>query len=192
VLTRSFHSPDLELRGGDGRTVVGIAAPFDSPAPINEHGRSFSEIIRRGAFARTIAERGASKVKLLALHDYGAMPLGRASLLREDAAGLYLEARVSKTTAGDEALALIADGALDAFSIGFTVTGAGERWDARSNTRELTDVKLHEISLTPFPAYAGALVAGLRSAAPAPYDPNYDPEYLMRRLALTSPRRTFR
>jgi HK97 family phage prohead protease len=192
LTTRSYSPIDLEVRA-DGRTVHGIAAPFDTPTTIHEgSGVAFTEVIRRGAFARTISERGPSRVKLMALHDYGAMPLGRATVLREDAAGLYIEARISKTNAGDEAIALIGDGALDGFSVGFTVPNGGDRWNQRTNTRELLDLKLVEVSLTPMAAYPTALVGGLRSNTPVPYDPNSDPEYLLRRLALTSPRRTFR
>jgi len=186
VLTRSYRPVDLELRG-DGRTVIGIAAPFNSPTEIREFGTSYTETIRRGAFARTIAERGASKVKLLAQHDMAKLPLGRADVLREDAGGLYIEARVSKTVAGDEALALVADGVLDAFSIGFTVTRDGERWNRDRTERDLVDVKLIEVSLTPFAAYSGALVSGIRADL---YDPEYDPEFILRQMALTPHRKT--
>ena len=50
-LTRAVEV-GLELRGGDGRTVTGIAAPFDSPTEITEDGRTFTETIQRGAFSR--------------------------------------------------------------------------------------------------------------------------------------------
>lgn len=181
LLTRSYSPPDIEVRS-DGRTVVGIVAPFDHPAVIHVRGGSFTEMIRRGAFARTIAERGANRVKLLALHNERAMPLGRAHTLREDTAGLYGELRISKTTAGDEALELLRDGALDAFSIGFTVPGDGERWSRDGSTRELIAVRLHEVSLVNFPAYETARVVAVRAA----YDPEHDPDLLARRLRLAA------
>jgi uncharacterized protein len=181
MLTRSFIPSDLEVRS-DGRTVHGIVAPFDQPADIWEPDLgSFTETIRRGAFTRTLAERGASRVKLLAMHDDRALPLGRATALREDARGLYGELRISKTAAGDEALELVRDGALDAFSIGFTVPRDGERWTP-DRTRELVEIRLHEISLVNFPAYAGALVAGVRHGRP--YDSEHDPDLIARRLKL--------
>ena len=110
VYLNRAHQADLEIRG-DGRTVVGIAVPFDAPTPIRDASGSYTELFRRGAFAKTISERG-DRVKFLAQHDRRAMPLGRATLLREDAAGLYAEFRVSQTRDGDDALALIRDGAL--------------------------------------------------------------------------------
>lgn len=178
---RSFTPSDIEIRS-DGRTVHGICAPFDSPAEINERGGSFTELIRHGAFTRTISERPPDRVKLLASHNSEIMPLGRATALREDTAGLYGEFRVSKTVAGDEALELLLDGALDAFSIGFSVPANGDRWNHRNGTRELTEVRLHEVSLVNFPAYSGALVAGVRSAF---LDPALDPFLLSDHLERT-------
>ena len=65
---------------------------FDAYTETNivERGQRYAETFRRGAFARSIAERG-TKIKLLKQHDREAMPLGVATLLREDAAGLYGE-----------------------------------------------------------------------------------------------------
>jgi len=104
---------DLEVRGGDGRTVVGLAVPFGTSTTITDATGTYSESFRPGAFARTIAERG-DRVKFLAMHNSQALPLGRAVELREDPAGLVAALRVTQTAAGDEVLALIRDGALDA------------------------------------------------------------------------------
>lgn len=158
MLTRATPV-DLEIRG-DGRTVVGVCVPYDDPTEIREAGRSFTEVFRRGAFERTIAERGAAKVKFLAQHDSRSLPLGRATVLREDATGLYGEFRVSKTQAGDEALELIRDGALDALSIGFTPVR--DRWNTGRTLVERVEAKLAEVSAVSFPAYAGAAIVGVR------------------------------
>lgn len=149
---------DLELRG-DGRTVVGIAMPFDTPAEIRENGHTYTELFRRGSFAKTINERGPRGVKTFAKHQRASLPIGRASVLREDHGGLYTELHVSRTVAGDEVLSLVEDGALDGLSIGFSpikdrrVSGGVER----------LEVALHEISIVDYPAYSGATIAGVRS-----------------------------
>lgn len=156
-LTRATLA-DLEVRG-DGRTVVGIAVPFDAPTAIRDASGSYDEVIRRGAFARTIRERG-NRVKFLAQHDHRVLPLGRAHLLREDPTGLYAELRVSQTTAGDEVLELVRDGALDALSIGFRPQR--DRWSADRSMVERLEVRLDEISAVAFPAYESALIAGVR------------------------------
>lgn len=152
------HQADLEVRG-DGRTVVGIAVPFDSPTHIRDASGTYTEIFRRGAFARTISDRG-DRVKFLVQHDRRSLPLGRASLLREDATGLYGEFRVSKTQQGDEALELIRDGALDAFSVGFRPIR--NNWNGDKTMVERTEARLDEVSAVAFPAYDGALIAGIR------------------------------
>jgi HK97 family phage prohead protease len=153
---------DLEIRA-DGRTVVGIAVPFDNPTEIAERGRRFTEVFRRGAFSRTISERGG-KVKFFAEHyAAGRLPVGRAHLLREDAAGLYSEFRVSQTRDGDETLELIRDGALDSLSIGFRPVPNGDRWNRARDLVERIEVKLTEVAAVAFPAYEGAAIVGVRS-----------------------------
>ena len=157
ALTRAFPG-DLEVRSG-GRTVVGLAVPWDTPTRVSDGGPSYLEAFARGAFARTIAERG-DRVKFLALHDTRRMPLGRVTLMREDAAGLYIEARVSATRDGDEALTLIQDGALDGLSIGFRPM----RQDKRQGVTVRTEAALREVSAVSMPAYDDARILAVRSA----------------------------
>lgn len=163
ILRRSWAPHlDLEIRG-DGRTVYGLAVPFDTPATIYERGQSYDEVFRMGSFARTIAERG-DRVKFLLNHDRQTLPLGKATMLREDPAGLIGEFRVSATDAGDQALELIRDGVLDALSVGFAPTPKGTRGiPGRDPIVERIDVKLMEVSAVAFPAYEGAVIGGVRS-----------------------------
>jgi HK97 family phage prohead protease len=157
-LSRAFAA-DIEVRAdGTGRTVHGIIVPFDRVARVSDGGPSYDEMFERGAFKKTIQERG-DRVKLLSQHLARTNPLGRATLLREDAAGLYGEFHVSKTNAGDEALELLRDGALDSFSVGF----APIKHVDRNRVKVRTEVGLREASLVTFPAYEGALVGGVRS-----------------------------
>jgi Escherichia/Staphylococcus phage prohead protease len=167
------HPADLEIRG-DGRTVTGIAAPFDAVAEVSDGGGRYSERFVRGAFSRTIAERGM--VKVLAQHNRESLPIGRSSLLREDSQGLYAELRVSKTSLGDEVLELVRDGALDSLSIGFQPVR--ERSSADGVVERL-EVRLREISIVPFPAYEAALIGGVRSD-----DPTLTRAAALRRLRL--------
>lgn len=160
---RRTHAVDLEIRG-DGRTIAGIAVPFGQEATIFERGRRYVETFVHGAFARTIRERG-DKVKLLVQHDRQSLPIGRATMLREDRNGLYGEFRVSETRQGDEVLALVRDGALDSLSVGFRPIAAGDRWNADRTRVERTEVALPEVSVVPFPAYDGARITGVRSDA---------------------------
>lgn len=161
-LTRAFAG-DLEVRStGDGRTLAGLAVPYDSPATLNE---GFSEVIHRGAFARTIAERGPNRVKLLVQHDSTSNPIGRATLLREDTRGLYAEFKVSKTPRGDEALELVRDGTLDSFSVGFIPVREEVTGERGAFVRHHYEAKLLEVSVVSWPAYDGAQITAVRSAS---------------------------
>lgn len=164
-VSRAFAA-DLEVRSaGDGRTIHGIVVPFDHVARVSDGGPSYDEAFQRGAFAKTIVERG-DRVKLLSQHASRTNPLGKALTLREDAAGLYGEFYVSRTAAGDEALELVRDGALDSFSVGF----APVKHEKRGRVTWRTEVALREASLVTFPAYDGALVGGVRALDLTPED----------------------
>ena len=157
-ITRAFAG-DLSIRADrEGRTVTGIVVPFDVEARVSDGGQPYRERFRRGAFARTIQHRG-DKVKLLMQHDH-AEPIGRATLLREDAAGLYGEFAVSAVPSGDQALELVRDGVIDSFSVGFSPVRAERDGDVTVRT----EVALREASLVTFPAYDDARVLALRAA----------------------------
>lgn len=160
-LTRAFVS-DIEVRSdGTGRTIHGIVVPFGRVARVSDGGAPYDEAFQMGAFKRTIDNGGTGRVKLLSHHSSRTNPLGRATMLREDGAGLYGEFQVSKTRAGDEALELVRDGALDSFSVGFRPVQHAKR----DGVTWRTEVAMREASLVTFPAYEGALIGGVRSLA---------------------------
>lgn len=161
-LFRSFV-PDLEIKtrakGGDGRTIVGIAVPYGLPQRIDER---LVEQFARGAFNAQI--RSAARVQFAREHQtLGGTLIGRATLLRDDTAGLYGEWRVSATAAGEETLELVRDGVLDELSIGFR---EGQNRRLRDGTIERVTAHLTEVAVVREGAYGrGAVVAGVRSAA---------------------------
>jgi len=152
---RSFQI-HLEHRAeGDGRTIYGMAVPYDVEQRINNN---LTEVFRKGAFADVV--RAPFRVKLLRGHDSKGMPIGRATLLKETDKGLYAEMRVSQTAAGDEALELIKDGALDQLSIGFAPLKNRKREDG---VVERIKAHLAEISLVTFGAFGDAAsIMGVR------------------------------
>ena len=160
LIERALVHADLEIRAeGDGRTVYGLAVPFDRESTVDDGWGPYTEVFRRGAFAKTVSE-ALGKVKLLGNHNRQKFPLGKATMLREDSAGLVGEFRISNTREGDEAIELVRDGVLDSFSVGFAPVK--ERKTGKSLVERL-EVKLREVSLVAFPAYEGASVAGIRS-----------------------------
>jgi HK97 family phage prohead protease len=167
LLTRTFES-DLEIRsaaqGGDGRTVVGIAVPWEKPMPIPAEG--IVEEWQSGAFDHQF--RAANRIRFGREHlgrsgRLGGILLGAAKLLRNDAKGLYGEWRVSKTDAGDETLELVHDGALRHLSIGFNERARGNRRMPGGIVRRVK-ADLYEVVLTMEGQYGDlAAVAGVRS-----------------------------
>lgn len=112
------------------------------------------DTIARGAFARSLRERGASVVKLLYQHD-AAEPIGVLETAQEDARGLFIAGELNLATQrGSEAYALLTQGALTGLSIGFNVVTAEKR---AHGERLLTEVDLWEVSLVTFPMLPGAL-----------------------------------
>lgn len=114
-LRRVFVVPELEVRkaakGGDGRTVEGLAVPYGVQQRIYPW---LDEQFARGAFDHQL--KAAHRVRFG--RDHRTL-IGRAVELRDDAAGLWGAWRVSKTDAGDETLTLVEDGVLTELSVGF-------------------------------------------------------------------------
>lgn len=119
TMYRAFY-PDLHVRAGDGtgRTIYGIAVPYNAPVAIESDNFNGVEQFARGAFNHQL--NSPNRVKLAREHELlGGEMIGVATLLRDDAAGLYVEMRVSRTPTGDNTLELVRDGALDELSIMF-------------------------------------------------------------------------
>lgn len=161
TIIRAF-TPELEIRssakGGDGRTIEGIAVPYGRPQRIDSQ---LVEQFACGAFDHQLAAPN----RVLFCRDHlaqGGTLIGRAVELRDDAAGLWGAWRVSRTAAGDETLTLVEDGVLDELSVGFQ-----ERQNRRlaDGTIERVKANLVEVSVVLEGAYGrGAAVSGVRVA----------------------------
>jgi len=167
-LIRDFVA-DIEIRSdGTGRTVHGILVPYNTPARVSDGGPSYEEMFAPGAFVRDIEARNGDfrGVKFLYQHNHDE-PIGRAVELRDDAAGLFGAFRVAKTAKGDEVLELLREGVLDSFSIGFRPIDPAPGDPIKVGEPVIrTKAGLRETSVVTFPAYAGALVAGVRAIEP--------------------------
>ena len=161
-MERRFSQPS-ELRTDGGRELYGLAAVWDQPAQI---GR-FSEIVKRGAFRRSLAAGG--DIALLADHDTTRLLARTKSgtlALSESPAGLAFSAQMPRTTTADDLLELIRRGDAAGCSFAFTCPPGGDHWPA-SDRRELRDVDLAEISIVVFkPAYQGTSVSARSACLP--------------------------
>jgi len=141
----------------DDGVFEGYASVFD----IMDDGR---DSIAPGAFARSLAQKGASAIRLLWQHN-PAEPIGVIDHIAEDARGLFVKGRLLlEVQRAREALALMRCGALDGLSIGYRTLRA--RHDSRSGTRRLEDVDLWEVSLVTFPMQHSARIGAFKAARP--------------------------
>jgi hypothetical protein len=114
------------------------------------------DIVMAGAFARSLARRGATGVKMLWQHK-AAEPIGVWTSLMEDARGLKAVGRLDLDVArAREALSLMKTGAVDGLSIGFRAQRADR--DRKSGLRRLHEIDLWEISIVTFPMLPAARV----------------------------------
>lgn len=179
VERRVKNDVDFEIRllpdDKDGMRFTGYAAVFNSdsePLP-------FTERIVPGAFKRSLKSR--NEIKMFVNHNMDmVLASTRAKTLRltEDSKGLLAEATLPDTTYGRDLSVLMQRGDVHSMSFGFSVPKKGDRWSEDGATRELLDVRLHEVSIvTGFPAYE-ATTAQVRTIEILANRTNTDPDKL--------------
>lgn len=162
LLTRAC-SFETRADGGDGLTLEGYAAVFDTPTRIDSWEGTFDEVIAPGAFAKSIRDR-KPVMQFDHGHDIatGSVPIGSIDDLREDKQGLFVRARLHDNARVEPIRQAIASGAIDGMSFRFQVVR--EEWDESEDTpvRTIREVRLFELGPVVFPAYAATSV-GVRS-----------------------------
>ena len=143
-----LETRDIELRLEDAeqRTITGLAVPYNQDANI---GGAYIERFAPGAI------EDITDVKLFYGHE---TPIGVVTSGRSTEDGFEITAKVSDTSLGNDVLTLMRDGALNKFSVGFVPVE--QTRDGQTITR--TKVSLKEVSVVPFPAYAGANITEVR------------------------------
>lgn len=136
------------------REITGYASTFGNRDQVGD-------IVQKGAFKKTIAERynGGEKrdIKVLWQHVH---PIGLPIHMEEDSTGLLTVSKIAKTEQGDEALILADEGVVDKMSIGYDIIK--ESYDG--NDRILQELKLYEYSLVTFPANEMATITGVNKS----------------------------
>jgi HK97 family phage prohead protease len=150
------------------RVITIIAMPYD--VETHRANGAYVESFAPGAFAGI--ERRNGQIRVNREHVL-AQPVGRVTRWVPDRPDALLgELKVSKTVLGDETLELASDGILDA-SVGFLPMKhadgtVGEVWSENRTKRRVTRAWLHHLALTTDPAYEGARVLDVRTAAEPP------------------------
>lgn len=170
------RTAEFEMRAtedGDGRTLEGHAAVWDTPTRISGWEGEFDEQIARGAFKKTLRER-MPVLQFDHGHDArtGSVPIGKIETLREDAHGLYVKARLFDNPVVEPIRQAIEGGAINGMSFRFQVVR--DDWTEPSDKdrskgavprRTVREVRLFELGPVVFPAYPTTSV-GVREQNP--------------------------
>lgn len=185
---RSYPLEDISIRaGGDGRTVDAYAAIFKTPTEIHDEDGDYMEQLDTHCFDRAIefarSAKGGWNIPVMYNHGMtiwrtpspqDSMPIGVPLEIRADSKGLFTRTRYLDTPRADEALENIKAGSISAYSFAGkfhrstpVVTRRGYRADAAGRLPLVTRTAstLREYGPTPFPAYAGAEIVGVRAEA---------------------------
>lgn len=182
-VVRSLALDDAPLevaRTGDGRTITGYVAVFDTITRIRDVHGTYDETNARSAFNKSIADRGT---KFLVTYNHGmtlygtpssefSVPLGVARSVKTDDRGVLVEIAVDKTPLGDTIL----EGARSGSIPGMSYTGGlvrstpekprgGYRPDRTGAVPLVTrlEIAMREFGPTPTPAFDAAQIVGVRS-----------------------------
>ena len=115
---------------------------------------SDGDIIRKGAFTKTIREQGPNsaqpRIKHLINHD-SCRPLGKLTSLKEDSIGLKYESQIGTHNLGQDFIKMVESGLITEHSIGFKTVKQNQiqSYDDYMNNPskgwyEITEVKLYE------------------------------------------------
>lgn len=179
--TLALEDAPLEVaRTGDGRTLSGYVAVFDTPSTISDMHGTYIEVNARTAFNKTVADRGT---RFLVTYNHGmtlqgtpssefSIPLGVPTAVRIDGRGVLADIKIDKTPLGDTILEGARSGSIAGMSYqGRFVKSSPER--PRGGYRpgrdgELTVVTRNEIAMwefgpTPIPAFDAAQIIGVRA-----------------------------
>lgn len=178
---RAVALDDIRIRsGGTGRTVEAYAAIFDQPAEIVDADGHYYERNDRAAFTRTIQQHNMT-FPVVYHHgltlagtpsDRGSVPIGVSKEIRVDRRGVLTISEYGTSQLADEVLESIRMGAVKAQSYGGRFLRSdpsrplgGFRPGADGKLRTVTrlEVAMREFGPTPFPAFQGAAITGIRA-----------------------------
>ena len=164
--TRADVDADADSSGPDGRTLIGLAVPFNSPTRIdNWHEGTFDEQFAPGAFKRSLGMRTPKLQFDHGTHSlFGSLPIGEFRSLKETKRGLEVEARIFDAELFAPLREAIASDAIDGMSIRFrplrvdVIDVDARDDDADVELRTIREAELVELGPVVFPAYEGTEV----------------------------------
>lgn len=144
---------DVQVRAAEGkREFTGIAVPYNDEIEYFDYfDGTEREAFEPGAIAN------AEGCKVFWRHNE---VIGVVTGHRDTKAGWEIDGKISDTTLGRDAYALLQDGAITQLSIGFEPL---EHRITEDGLKVWTKVRAREVSLVPNPAYENALISGIRN-----------------------------
>lgn len=142
---------------GEG-IVIGYASTFGGVPD------SYGDVIAPGAFAASLAlHKAASTLPAMLWAHKQDQPIGKWTVMREDAHGLLAEGVVNlRTSGGRDAWEHLKAGSVDGFSIGYRIPAGGEELQ-QDGSNLLKELDLYEVSIVVLPANREARVSALKS-----------------------------
>lgn len=154
LLTRAVHLRATDTPTDD-RSFTGLAVPYDTEIEFFD----WFDGTEREAFERgAIADAEGCKV----FWRHGEV-IGLVTDHRETDAGWEIDGKISDTTLGRDAYALLRDGAITQLSVGFEPL---EHRITEDGVKIWTKVRAREVSLVPNPAYETATISAVRERNP--------------------------
>ncbi len=168
IFSYKAGSINASIKDVDGKKgiVTGYFSAFDN---VDSDG----DIIRKGAFAKSILEWGPNssqpRIKHLMNHN-SSQPLGKITSLCEDMKGLCYESQVGTHTLGQDFIKMVESNLITEHSIGFQTMKRNQLQDYQEYMKnpsggwyELTDLKLYEgSSLTAWGANPNTPLTGMK------------------------------
>lgn len=172
---RTWDADDITVRSdGDGRTVQAYITPFGSATEIRDRDGHYQETIGRGAFTKTLTERG---LNFAVLYNHGRtfdgrtdgslmVPIGVPKLLEQHDRGLYSETEYLDNPLASAVLDGVKKGAIRGYS--FTGTFMKSQRTAAASRGGLPNINRSEVAMREYgpvlyPAYADAAILGTRA-----------------------------
>jgi HK97 family phage prohead protease len=198
-MERRAVAREMDLRsvpdgtGGDVLTFNGYASVVESPYDMADMFGDYTEVIRSGAFAKTIAD--GADVPFKVNHDGITLARTKSGTMQlaEDSTGLHVTAQLDPASPAVQTLRSAMDrGDLDEMSFGFRVIR--QDWSPDWSQRDISEVSLHkgDVSVVNYganPATGGLTSLRSRDLAEAlrEWRETADPAEIARALALLAP-----
>lgn len=137
---------------------------FEGYASVFNNKDLGNDVIKQGAFTKSIYDKKPRQIKLLYQHKTDE-PIGVIDSLMEDKRGLKIKGRLAMATQkGREVYELMKMGALDSMSIGYKLSPDDYKYSEKQKKRTITNLDLMEVSMVTFPMNPRAKITKVKLA----------------------------